>query len=512
MPAEMVAMPANTCSYDHYDIETLEPLNSDTYVRLQELGWVREEFSGKSVLDIGANSGLLTMHSLRLGAASVHACEVQPDLAEFIREVSERKALPVDVSIMPFHKLEPAQHEADVVLFMEVLHWAVSQGLTMADAILRLARLTRETLYLEFPWSVSEPSIVAQTSLTEESYSAHAALDELSKYFEDVHVVRFMHYFGWNSDSKRVLVRARGRRAEAELVAALEDTYSLNRPLSLGRNESYLLTSPRGTQVGKLLSPASGLSLLPPKIRRKTFDSFRDARVSTIVAPERIGDDYVSTLPDGRHFMLFPFVGSPVAGATRALRLSTESLSDLFVAVRSDFRSVGDRAVRNLKREGLVVEVKGLLASDAAWLDGAERYLPVSAVKEILSAHKSDDDILDALCHGDLQIGNIVADVDGGLRVVDLDTMRVGSVYSDGLLGLIWRAASTADLERFCEILAREESRPPKRGDVAIAIACGVAWFAAIRPFDDAEIVVGQIERFASGLESAIRLYETLPE
>jgi len=508
----MVTLPANTCSYDHYDIETLEPLNADTYVRLQELGWVREEFSGKSVLDIGANSGLLTMHALRLGAVKVHACEVQPELAEFIREVAERKTLPVDVSIMPFHELDPAQEEADVVLFMEVLHWAVSQGLSMADTIQRLARLTRETLYLEFPWSVTEPSIKAQTSLTEDSYSADTALDELTKYFEDVRVVRFMHYFGWNTESKRVLVRARGRRPEAELVAALDDTYSLDRPLSLGRNESYLLTSPRGTQVGKLLAPASGIAQLPKKIRRRTFDGFLSAGVSTIVPPDSIGDDYVAELPDGRHFMLFPFVGSPVAGASRALRHSIESLTELFVAVRRDFRTVGDRVVKGLRKEDLKIEVKGLLADDAPWRDGAERYLPVAAVEEILSAHKGDEEIFDALCHCDLQIGNIVGDENGGLRVVDLDTMRVGSIYSDGLLGLIWRAASTVDLERFCEMLSEEESRSPRRGDVAVAVACGVAWFAAIRPFDDAEIVVGQIERFASGLESAVRLYETLPE
>ena len=56
-------LPENACAYERYDPETLEPLNEETYVRLQELGWSKADFAGRSVLDIGCNSGLLTMRA-----------------------------------------------------------------------------------------------------------------------------------------------------------------------------------------------------------------------------------------------------------------------------------------------------------------------------------------------------------------------------------------------------------------------------------------------------------------
>jgi hypothetical protein len=53
-------LPGNTCVYEHYDLKTLEPLNNETFIRLQEQGWKTQDFSGRTVLDIGCNSGLLT--------------------------------------------------------------------------------------------------------------------------------------------------------------------------------------------------------------------------------------------------------------------------------------------------------------------------------------------------------------------------------------------------------------------------------------------------------------------
>ena len=232
-------LPENTCAYERYNPRTLEPVNDETYVRLQELGWSKADFAGRSVLDIGCNSGLLTMYALRLGAAKVHACDVQPALIEFVAAVAKARSLPVTVSGTSFKDLSPKETKADIVLFMEVLHWAVSQGLRLRDVVTRLAALTGELLYIEFPWSVEEPSIQKQTKLTAETYSADAVLDELTRYFADVRVVRFMRYFGFTSASKRVLIKASGKRPEAEILSQLPEVYSLDFGLSRGRNQSY---------------------------------------------------------------------------------------------------------------------------------------------------------------------------------------------------------------------------------------------------------------------------------
>ena len=104
------------------------------------------------MLDIGCNSGLLTMYALRLGAAKVDACDVRPPLVEFVSRVVQARSLPVTVSQISFDKLLPADRKADIVLFMDLLHWVVSQGLELREVIRRLAELTEQILYIEFPW------------------------------------------------------------------------------------------------------------------------------------------------------------------------------------------------------------------------------------------------------------------------------------------------------------------------------------------------------------------------
>jgi 2-polyprenyl-3-methyl-5-hydroxy-6-metoxy-1,4-benzoquinol methylase len=135
-------LPEKTCAYERYDPKTLEPLNSETYIRLQELGWSAQDFTGRTVLDIGCNSGLLTMYALRLGAVKVDACDVQPAFVEFVFSVVQAHGLPVTVSRINFDELCPAKRKADIVLFMELLHWVVSQGLELRKVISRLAELT----------------------------------------------------------------------------------------------------------------------------------------------------------------------------------------------------------------------------------------------------------------------------------------------------------------------------------------------------------------------------------
>src|SRR4030095_5482531 len=107
-------LPEKACAYERYDLKTLEPLNGETYIRLQELGWSAQDFTGRTVLDIGCNSGLLTMYALRLGAAKVDACDVQPAFVEFVSGVVQAQGLPVTVSGINFNNLCPAERKADI--------------------------------------------------------------------------------------------------------------------------------------------------------------------------------------------------------------------------------------------------------------------------------------------------------------------------------------------------------------------------------------------------------------
>ena len=505
-------LPQNTCAYERYDPVTLEPLNPETYTRLQELGWSKEDFSGRTVLDIGCNSGLLTMYAVRLGARRVLACDVQQPFVEFVSRVAEAKNLPVTVADTPLHKLRLEEHAADIVLFMEVLHWAVSQGLKLRDVIRQLSELTQLILYIEFPWSVKEPSIQRQTKLTEEDYAADIVLDELTKYFAEVSVTRFMHYFGFSSGSRRVLIKASQKRPEATILAQLTGVWSLDVALSRGRNQSYLLTSAQGLLVAKLLAAESLLAKLPAALWNELFDDIASHHPSAIVTPEKHNNRYLLPAPDHRHWMLFPFVGQLSFGRTKPFPIDLDLLTDLFIQVRNDFRHVSADLLRTLRQHGLVRNLKSLASPSAAWATDPGELAPMT--EDLLVGLSElavlDDESFDALCHGDLQTGNFVLDADGRPRVVDLDSLCVGTIYADGLIGLMWRGAGAETLRKFCEKLHSEESRPVKRYDVSYAIASGISWYSAVRKIGASLVLPEQIGRLCAGLTGALRFRASL--
>ena len=179
----LLKLPENTCAYERYNPNTLEPENKETYVRLQELGWSAQDFGGRSVPRYRLQLRLAHFPRTQAGCGDVHACDVQPPLVEFVSRVVAARRLPVAVEQIAFDKLQPSQHKADIVLFMEVLHWAVSQGMELRSVIQRLAALTEHLLYIEFPWSIKEPSIQKQTKLTEETYSSDADLGRADETF-----------------------------------------------------------------------------------------------------------------------------------------------------------------------------------------------------------------------------------------------------------------------------------------------------------------------------------------
>jgi SAM-dependent methyltransferase len=503
----LLKLPQNTCAYERYNPNTLEPENKETYVRLQELGWAAQDFGGRSVLDIGCNSGLLTIHALGLGAATVHATDVQPLLVEFVSSVVLARRLPVKVEQIAFDKLEPSKHKADIVLFMEVLHWAVAQGMDLRSVIQRLAGLTEHLLYIEFPWSVKEPSIQKQTKLTEETYSADAALDELTRHFSDVRIVRFMRYFGFESPSKRILIEARGKRSETSILTQLPGTYSLDVALSHGRNESYLLASVDGPLVAKLLAPESPMTLLPVDLCNQMFEEMNSCRPRTLVAPRKCQDKYLLPAPAGRYWMLFPFVGRlPSAGKAKRYPTDFDSLIDLFIKVRRDLRPFSPKLRTTLREHRLFVNV-GPILSASVWRTDSSQLHEFSNEMETSLADlvTLDPEKFDALCHGDLQTGNVILDENEQPKVIDLDNLCVGTIYSDGLTGLIWRGATAETLGSFCENLGREETRSVARYDVHLAIANGVAWFSSAIRSKPNPVVDQQIALLWAGLRQAIQ-------
>ena len=499
-------LPENTCAYERYDPNTLKPVNRETYVRLQELGWSAPDFSGRTVLDIGCNSGLLTIHALRLGAASVHACDVQPPLVEFVSRLVKARGLAVTAEQIAFDKLQPSRHKADIVLFMEVLHWAVSQGMDLRSVIQRLAELTERLLYIEFPWSIKEPSIQKQTNLTEEKYSADAVLDELTRYFINVRIVRFMRYFGFASPSKRILIEARGKRPEASILVHLPGTYSLDLPMSRGRNESYLLVGADGPLVAKLLAKESPMGRLTDDICNQMFDEIERGQPQILVTPKRVLGKYRLPAPAGRFWMLFPFVGPlPSAGKVKPYRADFYNLIDLLVKVRRDLRHFSSTLRAILLQRLLYMNVGAILVA-GVWRNESSQLREFSseietALDDLITAGPEK---LDALCHSDLQTGNIILDEKDQPRVIDLDNLCLGTIYSDGLTGLMWQGGTVETLEKFCDELGREEARSVARYDAYLAIANGVAWFASATQ-SKPNNAVEEISLLRSGLTQMIQ-------
>jgi len=205
-------LPDISCAYEEYDPKTLKPVNNSTLTRLMELGWSKKDFEGKSVLDIGGNSGILSLYAHNLGAENISYVDVQEPLVDFFQSVVTEHELPISIERKGFLDLNPDTDSKDIVLLMEVLHWLVDQGGTISDSIEQLAALTNDTLYLETPWDANEPSIAAKGIVTEEHYNIETIIRELQSHFETVEMVRFMSYFGDMVNSKRILIKATGRR------------------------------------------------------------------------------------------------------------------------------------------------------------------------------------------------------------------------------------------------------------------------------------------------------------
>ncbi|MEP5767714.1 methyltransferase domain-containing protein, partial [Nisaea sp.] len=376
MSKQIPSIPQSACAYEIYDPVTLEPQNESTFIRLMELGWNEAEFNGRTVLDIGANTGILSLRAHQLGATSILSIDVQVPLIEFFRDVVQRHNLPVRVERKGFFELDPAQHAADVVFFMEVLHWIVDQGGSVIDAISHLAQLTHETLYLETPWDIKEPSIARKGVVTETQYNIELIIRELSRYFAEVRILRFMTYFGKMKDSKRVLIRASQRRPASSPLGALNDANLLDISMMRGANTVELVTTPNGPKVLKRLPPTCTLARLDDEGVSSLSEFIAGSAKSTLVAPERIDSGFRLKASDGAYYMLFPFVGH--LGDFFPRRKTPSKVSspiDVALAVREELRSAPPdlieavRAVSPPMPLGDVDTLTGDLAAEIARID-----------------------------------------------------------------------------------------------------------------------------------------------
>src|SRR5437764_9177079 len=81
-------MPNPGCVYGQFDPRSLTPTTPETEYRVRQLGWTRDEFEGRSVLDIGCNRGVLSVVAAQLGATSVQAVDPNQEFLDAIAEIA----------------------------------------------------------------------------------------------------------------------------------------------------------------------------------------------------------------------------------------------------------------------------------------------------------------------------------------------------------------------------------------------------------------------------------------
>lgn len=458
------------CAYNHYDLNTLKASNFSSHLRLAELGWTRNDFDGLTVLDIGSNSGHLSIIAKHLGARTVTAIEADPVSFDFFSAVIEKHNLQISLSQRAFNDLSTLTDSADVILFMEVLHWAVSQGTPIRDVLQKLALLTRKTLFIEFPWSISEPSIQSQTSLTESEYNAQTVLEELTRYFREVRVVRYMKYFGHKSASVRALVRADQPRATAKAIMAFQDANILDEVLDTGRGSAAIINSSSGLFIAKTLAHDTVLHALPDETINQIFDALQGA--TTIVPPIKIKGDYRQKGNEQIYVMVYPFISSE--GLHHEFRYpSHRELINICCGIQRDLKALDPlkESIQNLFSSTAHLSWGTLLENLNLDIVSGDRK---NKITQIQMPHFSSTR-LDTICHLDIHATNIIKLEDGSSRVVDLDNLAMGTPYTDAMVALLRFGGQIRDFSYLQIELAID--RPPDTFDCFLSLAILLEWY-----------------------------------
>lgn len=496
--------PESACAYEIYDPITLEPSNESTYIRLMELGWKEDDFHGKTVLDIGANSGALSIYANKLGAKSVHSTDVQKPLVDFMRSVYERHHLPITVEKTGFWDLKPNSHAADIVLFMEVLHWIVDQGGSVEDAIEHIAALTKETLYFETPWDINEPSIARKGIIPADKYNIEIIIKSLSKHFSEVRIVRFMTYFGNMPNSKRVYIVAKGRRPASLPLSKLPNCHPLGMSIDRGQNPLELLSSPDGPMVLKELPSHSPMLKLHPNLVNSFYDGLHQSKATALVLPIKIGNHYIYRAADGRSYMLFPFVGR--LGDHFPKKLAPQGVDSpirLALALGRQLSAVPRAVVDALRDASNAIPAPKLEHLPKEIVEAISRMELGAFVSQIGAAIENYDRAReDTIVHSDLQYGNMMRLADGSDAVVDLDLFRTGTAYSDIVSCIIYNGVDVTSASAALDQAHREMGRRMTEFDIYFGAAQALGWCAAISKQQGRPSERG-LEWFLRGLQTA---------
>jgi SAM-dependent methyltransferase len=496
-------IPENTCQYEMFDPKTLDPLNDSTIIRLIETGWDDATFRGKTVLDIGCNSGALSIFAVKNGASAVKAVDVQQPLVDFVSSVVAEHKFPISVEKAALSGLTVERHRSDVVLCMEVLHWIVHQGGTISEAVAKLAALTNESLFIETPWDVNEPSIRFKQDYPKDEYDIEKIVTELARHFEDVRFRRFMTYFGEMKDSKRVLIEARNKRSGSLGARHIKDANLTGIALGGGRNEAHLVSARSGLKVLKVLGRESALLRLDDGTIAKLGDFLSaPAAREVLVGPQLLGDSYLKIEEDGHAYMLFPFVGhlqdyyperrtpapakSPIKAAAKLVTFLSGAPQEIIKQLRA--------ATLPPKPANLNAYPDNIRKS----LQVPSRARFIALVNERIAGYDRLRE--DTLIHNDLQLANFVAGADGQDYIVDIDLIRSGPLYADLLTCCVYLGMKHEDIAAAYADLRPRLTRDCDMLDVAFAAATCLMWLNARSKIGPA-LHKSQLKIFLTGLD-----------
>lgn len=502
-------IPDNTCSYERYDPVTLRPTNDSTTIRLLETGWDTETFRAKTVLDIGCNSGALSIFAVQNGAKHVTAVDVQARLVAFFKSVVDYHSLAITVRKASLDELDPSSDASDIVLCMEVLHWIVHQGGSLEEAIAKLASLARETLFIETPWDTNEPSIRNRNDYPTHEYDIETIILELSRHFERVTFKRFMSYFGEMKGSKRILIEASGKRAGASVSRFIEDGTVSTISLGRGINESYLVTSRSGTKVIKKIDKNSIFARSDKKLSNEICEFLSTPELAKIMAPPlRVGGEFVRKDENGASYMLFPFVGNlsdyfpkkvmpmsaadPFSAAQNLALMLSQAPIDLIAKVHA-----ASPSVKRFDPEHLSADLfQSLMQSEARLLVAAvaDPQTKISNIQE------------DSIIHNDLQMGNFVRTGKGVDCIVDIDLLRSGPLYADILSAAIYLGVDYSRLKKALDSARTQMNRPENSDDFLFASTGCLNWLTA-RSQRSPALSDRQFQTFVYGLETVCRVW-----
>ena len=506
--------PKEACAYEKYDADTLIPSNNATFIRLMELGWTSKEFEGKSVLDIGCNTGALSIYALSLGASKVKAIDVQDPLLDFFSQVVNTHKLAILVEKKGFNQLSTNSDSADIVLLMEVLHWLIDQGATVRDSIKKLASLANEAIYIETPWDINEPSIAAKGKLTSQEYNMDLIISELTKYFAVVKFERFMTYFGRMEGSRRVLISASQKRVHGSSLDLLDNANLVGINLSRGVNPAQLVTTPDGPMVIKAIPNDSIFT----KLSHSSINKLANLLLGNtlINAPLLLGDSYVYKQKNGLQYMLFSFCGKLSSIFPKSLLHEIYPCqSPLKIAIdtrkllkNADVDLINAIAAHNTpKYEKDITSIINKIDSDSScsW-SGLAEFLQ-SMHSQYLSSDLNFDE---SIVHGDIQIGNIIEDDDGEFHVIDLDFFKTGPIYSDLIITSIFAGSSLDEIKEHVSIQQDFEERPFSSLDVLFSVNHILGWLEAVANNPKGENYQHNIESVYKGLMNIRQLYRAM--